>query len=404
MAENSKIEWTHHTFNPWIGCQKVGPGCDHCYAEAMMDTRLGRVQWGPHAARSRTSPSYWRKPMVWDAAAKSAGQRHRVFCASLADVFDNHASILPEWRDDLWALIAATPHLDWMLLTKRPGNIANMLPVPFDFEKQYPNVWLGCTVVNQAEADRDIPKLLAVPAAVRFLSMEPLLGPVDLRRWTASANVTCKACKHFFWLHDADPCDHAESGAWTLACPNCGDCRCKPAWTPADARHLQMEPPADWLDRSVGRFDRVHPTIALSSMIDLVIVGGESGPGARPMHPDWARSLRDQCVAAGVPFFFKQWGEWVPLCALGETAADALYRVQSPEAAAREAPRKCLHDSICLSPDGSTFSLGQAGQVHKIEEGAFSDHRSMSMYRVGKKAAGRLLDGRTWDQMPGVGT
>lgn len=308
MAENSKIEWTHHTFNPWIGCQKVGPGCDHCYAEAMMDTRLGRVEWGPHAARSRTSHSYWRKPLAWSAAAKAAGQRHRVFCASLADVFDNHASILPEWRDDLWSLIAATPHLDWMLLTKRPGNIANMLPVPFDFEKQYPNVWLGCTVVNQAEADRDVPKLLAVPAAVRFLSMEPLLGQVDLTRW------------------------------------------------------IGVE--GDGAGVGFG--------------LDLVICGGESGPGARPMHPDWARSLRDQCVAAGVPFFFKQWGEW-------ESSLDR----------DRDDPDWRADYSANYVDCGKSKWLNLAGGC------GFHGERFHVMRRVGKKAAGRLLDGRTWDQMPG---
>lgn len=347
MAENSKIEWTHHTFNPWIGCQKVGPGCDHCYAEAMMDTRLGRVEWGPHAARSRTSPSYWRKPLAWNAAAKAAGQRHRVFCASLADVFDNHASILPEWRDDLWSLISATPHLDWMMLTKRPGNIANMLPVPFDFEKQYPNVWLGCTVVNQAEADRDIPKLLAVPAAVRFLSMEPLLGPVDL---TAH-----------LWGR-AEPCP---------GCPRDADCDCG-----ALPRHMLGE----------------EPDIA------LVIVGGESGPGARPMHPDLARSLRDQCVAAGVPFFFKQWGEWMPFCHAPDN--DWMYHhLANPES---EASRRCKFASCCLHSDGGRFSMGKANQIHRIEEGAFRGPSPMSMYLTGKARAGRLLDGRTWDQMPGV--
>lgn len=229
MGESSKIEWTDHTFNPWTGCQKVGPGCDNCYAEGWAK-RSGVVEWGPHASRRRTKPGNWQQPLKWNAAARDDGRRSRVFCASLADVFDNHASILPEWRHDLWALIRRTPHLDWLLLTKRPGNIAGMLPE--DWGGGYSNVWLGCTVVNQAEADRDIPKLLDVPAKVRFLSMEPLLGSVTI------------------FAHD-NP---------------------------------------DWL------------------LLDWVIVGGESGHHARPMHPDWARSLRDQCQAAGVPFFMKQMG------------------------------------------------------------------------------------------------
>lgn len=293
MAENSKIEWTHHTFNPWIGCQKVGPGCDHCYAETWdargLQQRKGR--WGAHAARTRTSAANWRKPVAWNRAAAAAGERHRVFCASLADVFDNHASIPPEWRADLWALIRATPNLDWMLLTKRSGNIAAMLPQ--DWGDGYPNVWLGCTVVNQAEADRDIPKLLDAPAAVRFLSMEPLLGRVII--------------------------------------------------APELLAHL-----------------------------DLVIVGGESGPNARPMHPDWARSLRDQCVAARVAFNFKQWGEWGPTERCDEIDA----RITMPG----------QNINLWAWPDGKTIDSWRHGPVS---------------VRIGKRAAGRLLDGRNWDQMPG---
>lgn len=301
MAENSNIEWTHHTFNPWIGCQKVGPGCDHCYAEAWDARGLQKqeARWGAHAARTRTSAANWRKPLAWDRAAAAAGERHRVFCASLADVFDNHASIQPEWRADLWALIGATPNLDWMLLSKRPGNIANMLPVPFDFEKQYPNVWLGCTVVNQAEADRDIPKLLAVPAAVRFLSIEPLLGPVDLTKPG--------------WWHPVYDGEYGPGHEWLTA------------------------------------LNSPSPRCQTRSQIDLVIAGGESGTGARPMHPDWVRSLRDQCNAAGVAFHFKQWGAW---------HSDALLFTDM--------------QGRCPPPN----------------------------MKIGKKRSGRLLDGRTWDQMP----
>jgi protein gp37 len=174
MAENSKIEWTNHTFNPWIGCQKVSPGCDRCYAEAMMDHRYGRVQWGPHGERVRTSPSNWRKPLQW--ARLANGHRPRVFCASLADVFDNRA---PEGaRDGLFALIRQTPQLDWLLLTKRPENIAKMLPT--DWESGWPNVWLGTTTEDQERFDRRWPILNSVPAAVRFISYEPAIGPLTL--------------------------------------------------------------------------------------------------------------------------------------------------------------------------------------------------------------------------------
>lgn len=173
MAENSAIEWTTHTFNPWVGCTKVSPGCDHCYAEGWAK-RSGMVTWG--ADRRRTSAANWRKPLKWSAAVRDTDPRPRVFCASLADVFDNE--VPDEWREDLFRLILQTQRLDWLLLTKRIGNVERMLPPAW--EDQLPsNVWLGITVVNQEEADRDIPKLLRVPAAVRFLSCEPLLGPIE---------------------------------------------------------------------------------------------------------------------------------------------------------------------------------------------------------------------------------
>lgn len=342
MAENSNIEWTHHTFNPWIGCQKVGPGCDHCYAEAWDARGLQRqeTRWGAHAARTRTSPSNWRKPLAWDKSAKTAGERHRVFCASLADVFDNHASILPEWRADLWALIRASPNLDWMLLTKRPGNIAKMLPP--DWGNGYPNVWLGCTVVNQEEADRDVPKLLAAPAAVRFLSMEPLLGPVNLTEIA-------------------------------LAWPD-----------------LRASVILDVL-RGTGGFN------GTPGKLDLVIVGGESGPGARPMHPDWARSLRDQCNAAGVAFHFKQWGEW----------GAGSYNMRTGETVFRAFPSfqtwvnkasTWVNGGTCLDAKGRQCKIG-ADFMRARDEGTFP---VTVVHRIGKARAGRLLDGRTWDEMPEV--
>ncbi len=314
MAENSKIEWTDHTFNPFIGCTKVSPGCDNCYAEHLMDKRMHKVVWGPKGERVRTSVSNWRKPLAWNANHEAFfaahGRRQRVFCASLADVFDN--AVDPQWRADLFGLIMKTPHLDWLLLTKRIGNMQGMLADLVHGHDQdltlldmmpLPNVWIGATVVTQEEADRDIPKLLAVPAKVRFLSMEPLLGPVDLR-----------------------------------------------------------------LQRPVREDDRQdmdgycsHITTAAGSGIHWVIVGGESGPGARPMHPAWARSLRDQCQAAGVPFLFKQWGQWIAPSQHGAARAENGF-----------APIK-------------EFAMVEGqGRYHLI----------------GKKAAGRQLDGHTWDEVP----
>jgi protein gp37 len=176
MAENSKIEWTTHTFNPWIGCQKVSPGCDHCYAEALSN-RYGWVTWGPHGARKRTSEANWKKPRQWDKAAKASGTRPRVFCSSLADVFDNQ--IDPSWRIDLFDLIGDTENLDWLLLTKRPENVAKMLPTNWNVA-DYHNVWLGTTCEDQPNYDRRWAIMRDIPAMVHFISYEPAIGPLRL--------------------------------------------------------------------------------------------------------------------------------------------------------------------------------------------------------------------------------
>lgn len=242
MGENSKIEWTDHTFNPWEGCTKVSDGCKHCYAEALTK-RFGRTQWGPTAQRRRTSASNWQEPLKWDRKAEREGVRRRVFCASLADVFEDNPQ-LTEWRRDLFDLIASTPNLDWLLLTKRPQNIRTFVPVGWvnHVNGAWPqNVWVGTSCENQAAARERIPYLVQVPATVLFLSCEPLLGPLDLD----------------------DLISYAFSGD-------------------------------DW-----------HSKYRL---VDWVIVGGESGPHARPIEADWVRSLRDQCFQAAIPFFFKQWG------------------------------------------------------------------------------------------------
>lgn len=295
MSQNTKIEWADHTFNPWTGCTKVSPACDHCYAESWAK-RSGTVQWGARQPRRRTTPANWRLPIKWNAQAAAAGMRYRVFCASLADVFDNEVPV--QWREDLFNLIAETPSLDWLLLTKRIGNVRAMLDSycasdghPGARWDAWPNVWIGATVCNQEEADRDIPKLLEVPARVRFLSMEPLLGPVDITRFLSG--------------------------------------------------------------------------------LDWVIVGGESGHHARPMHPDWARILRDQCRLAGVPFLFKQWGEWIPRA--GTTWSE------------------------WIMADG-TRHTGSFDTRQHLQSMLPLD--SCGIERVGKKAAGRMLDGRTWDEFP----
>jgi protein gp37 len=341
MAEGTKIEWADHTFNPWIGCTKVGPGCDHCYAEADFDKRRHVVTWGAGQPRKLTADSTWALPLRWNKEAERLGVRYRVFCASLADVFDNE--VPTEWRGKLWALINATPHLDWLLLTKRIGNVKTMM---YDAEEPQPNVWIGATITSQEEADRDIPKLLAVPAAKRFLSMEPLLGPVDIRR--------------YMWpVHASWPAKYN---------------------TPADALAAGAEVKykrqalvsKEWADH----------------MLSWVIVGGESGPGARPMHPDWARSLRDQCKAAGVPFLFKQWGNW--------RAAHWFDGPDADEDLGDDFVDLDRTDHLFLANDGRTWdTLGGRLMYPPLPLGHWC-----LMVDEGKKAAGRLLDGRTWDEVP----
>jgi protein gp37 len=298
MGENTKIEWCDHTFNPWIGCTKVSPGCAHCYAEALMDTRWGKVKWGPGGQRVRTSAANWKLPLRWNTEAEKkrfvcavCGQRGtglgndpqcahvasgapvlvhrrpRVFCASLADWLDDAAPV--EWLADLLGVINDTPHLDWLLLTKRPekwrGRLEGALGTgrcALDMILRWlrgdapGNVWIGTSVEDQVRADERIPRLLEIPARVRFLSMEPLLGPVDLGRFV-----------------------------WDMEVHSTG----YPTGVPPSRRIVRRA-------------------------IDWVIVGGESGRGARPAHPEWVASLRDQTKAGGAAFMFKQWGTWHPNC------------------------------------------------------------------------------------------
>lgn len=194
MGEASKIEWTDASFNPWVGCSKVSPGCDNCYAEVWAK-RSGLVEWGEE--RRRTTAATWRVPRRLEQLSAAAGVRTRVFCASLADVFDNW--VPDEWRADLFKLIRETPHLDWLILTKRIGNAHVMLPK--DWGLGYPNVWLGVTVVNQVEVDRDVPKLISTPARIRFLSCEPLLEEITFEaRWMPYSDPAI----HENWLERID--------------------------------------------------------------------------------------------------------------------------------------------------------------------------------------------------------
>lgn len=178
MAENSKIEWTEHTFNPWWGCTKVSPACDNCYAEAWAK-RTGHSVWGAKSDRRLLSEAHWNNPVRWNKRAQQSGIRARVFCASMADVFE-WKSGLGSLRERLWQLIHKTPNLDWLLLTKRPHLIQRLAPWGDDWPE---NVWIGTTVESQRFAEKRMQHLVAVPAKVRFLSCEPLLGPLDLAEW-----------------------------------------------------------------------------------------------------------------------------------------------------------------------------------------------------------------------------
>jgi protein gp37 len=181
MGKNSSIEWTHHTFNPWWGCAHVSPGCQNCYAETWAK-RVGEKVWGVKEGRRFFTDKHWAEPLKWNEDAESDQQRKRVFCASMADVFELRTD-LDVWRERLWQLISVTPWLDWLLLTKRPQNILNMVP----WENDWPsNVWVGTTVEDQKRADERLPIILKIPAKCRFLSCEPLLGAVDLSKWTQS--------------------------------------------------------------------------------------------------------------------------------------------------------------------------------------------------------------------------
>jgi protein gp37 len=360
--ENSKIEWTDHTFNPWIGCTKVSPGCARCYAETLDRNRFSKTlgaaskekpipHWGKGAPRHKTAT--WKEPLKWNnqvnRRCRDCGflwvggdgycpgceknecdwiQRPKVFCASMSDWLDDEVPV--EWLADLLKLIYDTPHLDWLLLTKRPENWRprllqvfagsfRILDEPFECWLQGwlgysppENVWIGTTVENQECADKRIPELLGIPAKIRFLSCEPLLGPLELEDYL-------------------DPID----GGY------------------------------------VGR-----------SFIDWIICGGESGPDSRAMHPDWARSLRDQCQEAGVPFFFKQWGEWSP-------HTPSAYNINNV-ALFNEAENG--HVPIYLK------------DLEEERKDNWDEHQpgDVRMYRAGKAAAGRLLDGREWSEFPGV--
>ena len=365
----TKIEWTDSTWNPIRGCSRVSEGCRNCYAEKVAYRFSGSGQAYEGLVQVRKTVTYPEGTRIpqWNGQVQFVAKHlldplkwkepRRIFVNSMSDLF--HENVSDEWIDLIFGVMAHSPQHTFQILTKRPermmawasakdrvvtvydalvdSNIADdrkadelicrgqdriLKPHPeygysFDCRWPLPNVWLGVSVENQAAADERIPLLLQTPAAVRFISAEPLLGPVEIS-------------------------SHRYPALWTT----------KLGW---------------------------------------VIVGGESGPGARPMHPDWARSLRDQCQAAGVPFFFKQWGEWVPF-----NQPDSLYS-NGP------AVHYSAHGLVYLDGKNSLHPgvdlLGPEGLSTRDLDG---NDGAAAMFRVGKHAAGALLDGREWRNFPEV--
>lgn len=353
MAENSAIEWTDATVNFWWGCTKVGPGCDHCYAEAW--ARRTGLAWGLGTERRKIKGAVkllykLHNGHAWWAADHHIGKIHatsrrRVFIQSMSDLFDTEVPI--DWFSEAWSHIAACDRLAIQIVTKRISVVEKRLAA-IGMTTWPKHAGLMISIVNQDEADRDIPRLIALKQKLGIpwigLSMEPLLGPVDLRS---------------IRMPD-DPLS------------NCTNIR-------LDALtgfHRGVAASADTLTR------RSLPPVR--DPIDWVIVGGESGPGARPMHPDWARSLRDQCAAAGVPFLFKQHGEWVNM-------RDGGIVSDRPVTDRRGNVRDWMNRYVVFADD--------AGAA-RVRGHSFTDHGTDLVYRVGKKQAGRLLDGMLHDGMP----
>lgn len=335
MANHSKIEWTGRTWNPVSGCTKISAGCDNCYAERLAERFRGTIghpyEQGfdlvLHPERL-DQPGRWRKPSL-------------VFVCSMADLF--HKDVPREFIDRVFDAMEAAPRHQYQLLTKRSSLMRDYVNARWRGDPPA-HIWLGVSVENQQAASRVV-HLLNTNAAVRFLSCEPLLGPLRLTSIDVNGDSEVNALVRTQWGEEIE--------RWRCSSPDWQDEFC------------------DWY----GLSEMPNPGAYMMPAIDWVIAGGESGPGARPMHPDWARSLRDQCQAPGVPFFFKQWGDWFP--GEIEDMADGI-------------------NGLSAFPDiehDRTADTWEGKWRHSQIEGA-------GMLRVGKKRAGRHLDGCTHDDFP----
>jgi protein gp37 len=346
MADKTKIEWADASWNPTTGCNKVSSGCKHCYAQREWLRLSANPQtryFGRRFTEVACHPDVLSAPLRWR-------RSRRIFVNSMSDLF--HEDIPDAFVDQVFAVMLLSARHQFQVLTKRPDRMAGyfargalyegILRAADSWRDRFPHlpnvgisdprerlpswIWLGVSVENQATAEARIPLLLQTPATVRWISAEPLLGPLRLNSSTP-----------------------------------------------------------DWL-RGLGS-------------LDWVVAGGETGPNARPMHPDWVRSLRDQCRASGTAFFFKQWGEWAPICALDEKTQDRFYRSNRR---AREWEDQKIVDDYC----GHTCTvkngiLGFDGVLRDmLEYKAFRVEHPIMAFRTGRNTAGRLLDGRAWAQYP----
>ncbi len=335
----SKIEWTDYTLNFWKGCDKVSAGCDNCY----MYRQAKQYGWDPTAV-TRCGKAIWRQPQVKCPSGRSVYKWRdgsKVFICSWSDFFHRTAD---QWREDAWAVISGRPGLTWILTTKRIERAAECLPEDFSREK-YPNIIFMPTCENQEMANERIPPALELKAKYPWIriavSVEPMLGPVDLDM--------CPTVDEIVFDDKGEIDESFPVG--------CMPCRSGKHW-----EYLGQ-------NQNCG--------------LDWVICGGESGPGARPMHPDWARGVRDQCKAAGVPFFFKQWGEWLPLGQAGSAAGSWI-----------DNSRKTKNgEAIYRVTDGYNNLIG-TGISHHFE------NPCQTVWRIGKKKAGCLLDGVEHKEYP----
>lgn len=374
MADNTHIEWTDATWNIVTGCSVVSPGCTNCYAMKLAGTRLRDHPSRQGLTHDSKAGPVWNGQVRFNAAWLTQPLRwskpRKIFVAAHGDLF--HDGVTDDQLDQIFAVMALCPQHVFQVLTKRPermlayfarlaesqralDHMSFIVPQLIedaaaridgashgvsldDIAWPLPNVWVGVSVEDQARADERIPILLQTPAAVRWISAEPLLGPVSLNAIQAPRYV---------------PEDHETD--WKFSCLETGD-------------HYFFDC-GDGFNEGDDGPDRRH-------RIDWVVVGGESGQGSRPMHPDWARDIRDVCAAAGTPFLFKQWGDWTP----GENAQNTLGRtVETAD---------WFNDQWCFE----TLTPASAEGMHIDDE--------PTCYRAGKKAAGRRLDGVQHDGYP----